>query len=159
MTEKQSGKNLKIIRTDGGDEFTSREFENFYLDQGIVHEIIAPYTPQHNGVVERRNMIVMNMVRDVHFEEISSWTDLLRIIEQKKTIHLIPTPDEHDVPDEVESAPRQTVTNATTTRPTRIRQPPKRLNEYELFPDDAITEEGDLIHLSLMGETKPITFQ
>ncbi|XP_019425108.1 PREDICTED: uncharacterized protein LOC109333984 [Lupinus angustifolius] len=97
--------------------------------------------------------------RDVHFEEMSSWIDLLKIIEQKKTIPLVPTLDEHDVLDEVNYTPRQIVINVVATRSTRIRQSPMRLNEYELFPDDAITEEGDLIHLALIGETKPITFQ
>ena len=50
LVEKQLGKSLKIIRTDGGGEFTSGEFENSYRDSGIIHEITAPYTPQHNGV-------------------------------------------------------------------------------------------------------------
>ena len=65
LVEKQSGKSLKILRTDGGGEFTSGEFENFCRDNGIIHEIIAPYTPQHNGVAERRNITIMNIVRSM----------------------------------------------------------------------------------------------
>ena len=65
MTEKQSGKKLKILRTDGGGEFNSREIEAFCTDKGILHEVTAPYTPQHNGVVERRNRTIMNMVRSM----------------------------------------------------------------------------------------------
>ena len=65
LEEKQSGKSLKIIRTDDGGEFTSKEFENFCRDNGILHEIIALYTPQHNGVAERRNRTIMNMVRSM----------------------------------------------------------------------------------------------
>jgi len=61
LVEKQSGKSLKIIRTDGGGEFTSGEFENFCRDNGIIHEISTPYTPLHNGVAERRNRTIMNM--------------------------------------------------------------------------------------------------
>ena len=65
ITEKQSGKKLKIIRKDGGGDFNSREIEAFCTDKGILHEVTAPYTPQHNGVVERRNRTIMNMVRSM----------------------------------------------------------------------------------------------
>jgi len=30
---------------------------------GIKHQFTTPYTPQHNGVVERKNRIVMEMTR------------------------------------------------------------------------------------------------
>ena len=63
--EKQSGKHVKILRTDGGGEFTSNEMEEFCKSHGIVHEITAPYTPQHNGVAERRNRTIINMVRSM----------------------------------------------------------------------------------------------
>ncbi|XP_019459987.1 PREDICTED: uncharacterized protein LOC109359748 [Lupinus angustifolius] len=63
LAEKQSGKNIKILRTDGGGEFTSRAFSDFCKDQGIVHEVTAPYTPQHNGIDERRSRTILNMVR------------------------------------------------------------------------------------------------
>ncbi|WVY96775.1 hypothetical protein V8G54_028926 [Vigna mungo] len=59
--ERESGKVMKILRTDGGGEFTSHSFEDFCQNRGIKHEIIAPYTPQHNGLVERRNCTIMNM--------------------------------------------------------------------------------------------------
>ena len=65
MTEKQSGKKLKILRTDGGGEFNSREIEAFCTDKGILHEVTTPYTPQQNGVVERRNRTIMNIVRSM----------------------------------------------------------------------------------------------
>lgn len=61
--EKESGKVLKILRTDGGGEHTSHAFEDFCQSKGIKHEISAPYTPQHNGLVERRNCTIMNMAR------------------------------------------------------------------------------------------------
>ncbi|WVY89239.1 hypothetical protein V8G54_034753 [Vigna mungo] len=44
-------------------EYTSREFEVFYQDNGIIHEVIAAYTPEHNGLAERRNKTIMNMAR------------------------------------------------------------------------------------------------
>lgn len=45
MAEKQAEKEIKILRTDGGGEYTSKEFHDFCEENGIVHEIIAPYTP------------------------------------------------------------------------------------------------------------------
>lgn len=65
MAEKQSGKYIKVLRTDGGGEFCSHEMENFCTENGILHEIVAPYTPQHNGIAERRNRTILNMVRSM----------------------------------------------------------------------------------------------
>ncbi|KAK2359039.1 hypothetical protein QL285_096166 [Trifolium repens] len=63
MVEKQSDHKLKVLRTDGGGEYLSKEFTEFCEVEGIVHEVIPPYTPQQNGTAERRNRTIMNMVR------------------------------------------------------------------------------------------------
>jgi len=39
LTEKQSGHNLKILRTDRGREFSWEEFDNFYKKHGIKREL------------------------------------------------------------------------------------------------------------------------
>lgn len=65
MTEKQSGKKIKVIRTDGGGEYTSNEFQQFCEETGIIHEVAAPYTPQHNGIAEMRNRTILNMTRSM----------------------------------------------------------------------------------------------
>ena len=54
-----------LIRTDGGREFTSHEMDQFCINHGIVHEITAPYTPQHNRVAKRRNRTILTMVRNM----------------------------------------------------------------------------------------------
>jgi transposase InsO family protein len=46
---------IKILRSNNGGEFTSDEFEAFYIEVGIKREISAPYNPQQNGVGERKN--------------------------------------------------------------------------------------------------------
>ena len=43
---------IEAIRTDCGREF-SREFTEFLKEQGIEHKKNPPYTPQHNGKIER----------------------------------------------------------------------------------------------------------
>jgi len=63
--EKESDKSIKILRTYGGGEYTSKEFKAFYTSQGVVHEVIAPYTPQHNGLAERRNRTLLNKTRSM----------------------------------------------------------------------------------------------
>ncbi|PNY18017.1 copia-type polyprotein [Trifolium pratense] len=63
LVENQSSKRIKILRTDGGGEYTSRSFESFCVENGIEHEVTAPYTPQHNGLAERRNRTILDMAR------------------------------------------------------------------------------------------------
>lgn len=43
-----------MMRTDRGDEFTFVEFTAYCANQGVVHHLTAPYSPQQNGVVEQR---------------------------------------------------------------------------------------------------------
>ena len=63
----ESEKSLKIntLRTDHGGEFNSNAFSDFYLQSGIKRQLSAPYSPQQNGVVERRNKIILNMVQSM----------------------------------------------------------------------------------------------
>ena len=63
--EKQSGQKLKILRTGGGGEYNSIEFQKFHEENKIEHEVIAPYTPQHNGLAERRNCTLLDMTRSI----------------------------------------------------------------------------------------------
>lgn len=51
-SELESGLKLKVLRSDRGGEFTSTEFISFCEDHGIKRQIIVPYNPQQNGVVE-----------------------------------------------------------------------------------------------------------
>jgi len=65
LVKKQSVTSIKILRTDGGGEYTSKVFEKFCEDNGIIHEVFAPYTPQHNGLDERRNRSLLDMTRSM----------------------------------------------------------------------------------------------
>ena len=53
IVENQSEKKIQVLRTGGGGEYTSKMFDEFYVEHGIDHNLIAPYTPQHNGISER----------------------------------------------------------------------------------------------------------
>jgi hypothetical protein len=54
---------VKKIRSDNGSEFKNLQVEKFLEEEGIKHEFFAPYTPQQNGVVERKNMTLIDMAR------------------------------------------------------------------------------------------------
>ena len=63
MVEKESGLSLCSLRTDRGGEFNSKEFTDFCKSQGIKRQLTTTYTPQQNGVAERKNRKILNMVR------------------------------------------------------------------------------------------------
>ena len=65
MVEKQTGKSIKVLRSDRGGEYLSTEFLNHLKDKGILSEWTPPYTPQLNGVAERRNRTLLDMVRSM----------------------------------------------------------------------------------------------
>lgn len=67
--EKKTNTPLQALRTDRGGEFTSQEFNNFCDANGIQRQLTAAYTPQQNGVAERKNMTIMNMVRSMISEK------------------------------------------------------------------------------------------
>lgn len=52
---------MEIFRTGGGDKLNAIEFKELYEKFGIEHEVIVPYTPQHNGPAEKRNRKFLNM--------------------------------------------------------------------------------------------------
>lgn len=65
LAERQSGHHLRVLRTDGGGEYNSREYDTFYEERDIDHWVTAPYTPQHNGLAERRNRTLLDMARSM----------------------------------------------------------------------------------------------
>ena len=63
--EKSLGQSVKILRTDNGGEFTSDKFENYLKREGIKHELTIPKCPEQNGVAERFNRTLVEMVRSM----------------------------------------------------------------------------------------------
>jgi hypothetical protein len=54
---------VKKIRSNNGSEFKNLQVEEYLEEEGIKHEFSAPYTPQQNGVVERKNRTLIDMAR------------------------------------------------------------------------------------------------
>lgn len=55
MVERQTGKQIKIIRSDNGGEYCSNKFKEYFNQEGIVRQLTVPHTPEQNGVAERAN--------------------------------------------------------------------------------------------------------
>ena len=65
LLENQSGLHIKVLRTGRGGEYVSKEFLRFCSENGIHKQFTARYTPQQNGVAERKNRTIMDMARSM----------------------------------------------------------------------------------------------
>ena len=54
LVEKQSGHYIKVLRTDRGRKYITNDFLRFCREHGIHKEFTTRYTPQQNGVAERK---------------------------------------------------------------------------------------------------------
>ena len=72
--EKQCGKQIKIVRSDRGREYYGRYLEHgqspgpfakFLQEHGIVAQYTTSSSPDQNGVVERRNRTLLDMVKSM----------------------------------------------------------------------------------------------
>ena len=59
--ENQLNKKIKMIRSDRGREYEF-PFQEICLENGIIHQMTASYTPQQNGVAERKNRTLKEMM-------------------------------------------------------------------------------------------------
>ncbi|GKA64215.1 putative zinc finger, CCHC-type containing protein [Tanacetum coccineum] len=72
--ENQLDRKIKVVRSDSGGEYygrhtdvgqAPRSFFDFCKDHGIINQYTMSGTPQQNGVAERRNRTLMDMVRSM----------------------------------------------------------------------------------------------
>ena len=59
---------IKILRSDNGGEYTGQAFKQHLAQHGILHQTSCPYTPQQNGVAERKNRHLMEVARSMMFQ-------------------------------------------------------------------------------------------
>ena len=67
--ENETGKRIKILRTDNGSEYTSKHFEKYLKNRGIQHQKTVPYTPEQNGITECANRTIVERVRTMLHEQ------------------------------------------------------------------------------------------
>ncbi|CAI7737213.1 unnamed protein product [Closterium sp. NIES-53] len=68
MMERESGKQVKAIRSDRGGEFLGAEFRSWLKRHGIKQQLTTAYTPQSNGVAERANRTIIEDGRTILVE-------------------------------------------------------------------------------------------
>jgi transposase InsO family protein len=83
LIENLSERKIKILRSDNGGEYTSKEFVNFCIDVGIKRELTTPYNPQQNGVAERKNRTIMEAMNTmIHDQDLPMclWAEATMVV-------------------------------------------------------------------------------
>ena len=130
MVEKESGKQVKALRSDNGGEYISGEFKDFCSKEGIQRELIVAHNPQQNGVTERKNRMIVGAAQDMLEREV----DLHAV---KELFVLKDEPPDVDQPQEEIHG----VEDSTHAEP-NIRQGRKRTTEAERLKLDAAQNVG-----------------
>ncbi|KAM0960324.1 hypothetical protein ACFX2C_025377 [Malus domestica] len=50
---------IKTLQSDGGGEYLSKSFQTFMLAKGVTHQLSCPYTPEQNGLAERKHRHIL----------------------------------------------------------------------------------------------------
>jgi hypothetical protein len=94
--ENQHDVKIKVVRSDRGGKYYGRHtpygqvtgpFVNFLQENGIVTQYSMPYESQQNGVAERRNRTLLDMVRSMLSNStlpLSLWMEAIKIV-----VHII----------------------------------------------------------------------
>ncbi|KAI5352875.1 hypothetical protein L3X38_005767 [Prunus dulcis] len=80
--ELQSGYKVKKLRSDRGGEYTSNEFNKFCDEMGMERQLTVAYSPQQNGVAERKNRTIVEMAKCMMIEKgmpLEFWAETVNI--------------------------------------------------------------------------------
>nr|GEX07053.1 putative ribonuclease H-like domain-containing protein [Tanacetum cinerariifolium] len=78
--ENQNDIKVKQLRTENGTEFKNSKLVNFCDEKGISQNFFSPYTPEQNGVAERKNKTLIEAARTMLFGSVFSkqyWTEVV----------------------------------------------------------------------------------
>ncbi|KAK9020229.1 hypothetical protein V6N11_054719 [Hibiscus sabdariffa] len=146
--QNQHGKSIRALRSDRGGEYLSHEFDELLKECGIVSQLTPPGTPQWNGVSERRNQTLLDMVRSMmsHSDlSISFWGHALETA--AFTLNRVPSKSVQKTPYEMWTGKRP------KTRP--LRRSTRERHDTERY-GFLVTTHGDVI---LVDHDEPKTYQ
>ena len=86
IVENEMDSKIKWLRSNNGRDFTSNEFMEYCDSHGIKRKFYVARTPQHNGVVERKNKTIQEMVRTMLMN--SKLTDIFWTQEVHTLVHI-----------------------------------------------------------------------
>jgi hypothetical protein len=78
LVENQTGRHIRVFRTDNGKEFDSLKYDELCRASGIKRELTVPYNPQQNGVAERKNRTICEAARAMMHDQnlpLSLWAE------------------------------------------------------------------------------------
>jgi len=96
--EKPLGQTVRTLHTNNGSEFTSAEFEKYLKKEGIKHELTISKCPEQNGVAERLNRTLVEMVRSMFADSMlfkSFWAEALATAVYLQNCSLIRAVERH----------------------------------------------------------------
>lgn len=68
LIKTQFSASIKVIRSNNGLEFFNSQCSSLFTSLGIIHQSSCVYTPQQNGVAERKHMHLLEMARALRFQ-------------------------------------------------------------------------------------------
>ncbi|GJW75220.1 putative RNA-directed DNA polymerase [Tanacetum coccineum] len=71
---------IKTVRSDNGTEFVNNKMALLFNNLGIVHQTSCAYTPQQNGIAERKHRHLLNVARSLLFQSgipLSMWPECI----------------------------------------------------------------------------------
>jgi transposase InsO family protein len=80
--KKQFDAKIKVFRSDNGTEFINQNFSKLCKEKWIVHQTSCVYTPQQNGIAERKNQHLLEVTRVLLFQNNAPkifWSDAILI--------------------------------------------------------------------------------
>ncbi|KAL2247809.1 UNVERIFIED_CONTAM: hypothetical protein Sindi_2633200 [Sesamum indicum] len=67
MVETQYNFKVKRIRSDNDTEFTNKQRQDLLQNRGMLHQRTCVYSPQQNGIVERKHQHLLQVARSIMF--------------------------------------------------------------------------------------------
>ena len=83
LVEREIGRKIKSLRSDGGKEYFSGQFNGYLQQMGIRREFSCRYTPEQNGIAERKNRSVVEVAREMREEKSMPkfyWAEAVRTV-------------------------------------------------------------------------------
>ena len=68
LVQTQYNHTIQILRSDNGGEFANNRMQDFFRKKGLVQQTSCAYTPEQNGVPERKNRYILEITRALLIE-------------------------------------------------------------------------------------------